>query len=153
MGRSGAHDVTALLGAWAGGDLNARDRVLSVVYDDLRRRAARYLRREWRDHTLRTTDLVHEAYLRLAVQERVKWVNRAQFFGVSSQMMRRILVDHARARLAAKRNRVSVSLTRADDAIQGEAAGCDVLALDQALTRLSSLDARQGRAAERSLAR
>jgi RNA polymerase sigma factor (TIGR02999 family) len=140
--------VTALLRAWADGDLHARDRALSAVYGDLRRRATRYLRRECRDHTLRTSDLIHETYLRLSAQDRVKWLNRGQFFGVASQMMRRILVDHARARLAARRNRVSVTVTSADTVLLEEPAACDVLALDQALTRLSALDARQGRIVE-----
>jgi RNA polymerase sigma factor (TIGR02999 family) len=98
LARSDTHAVTALLHAWTDGDLQARDRLFSHVYTDLRRRAARYLRQERPDHSLHPPDLVHEAYLRLTDQQRVDWQNRSQFFGIASQMMRRILVD-ARARV------------------------------------------------------
>src|SRR5919109_1540434 len=89
-----ASDVTALLRAWECGDLAARDRLMLVVYDELRRRARAYMRREQAGHTLQPTALVHEAYLRLVKQDRIAWQNRAQFYGVAAQMMRRILVDH-----------------------------------------------------------
>ena len=89
--------VTGLLRAWGQGDLEARETLMPLVYEELRRRAAAYLRRERTDHTLQPTALVHEAYLRLVGQERVVWQNRAHFFGIAAQMMRRILVDHARA--------------------------------------------------------
>src|SRR5215471_13124009 len=95
--------VTDLLRAWAQGDLRARDNLMLIVYAELRRRASLYLRRERPDHTLSPTALVHETYLRLIGQRRVAWQNRAQFFGVAAQMMRRILVDHARAQRTAKR--------------------------------------------------
>lgn len=90
-------ELTILLRAWGRGDLRARDELLPLVYEDLRQRAAAYLRRERADHTLQPTALVHEAYVRLVGQRRMAWQNRAQFFGLASQMMRRILVDHARA--------------------------------------------------------
>src|SRR6476659_1630293 len=96
-------EVTALLRAWAAGQPGADDRLVPVIYQQLRRRAAAYLRFERRDHTLHPTALVHEAYLRLADQHGVTWQNRAQFFGMASQMMRRILVDHARRRKMHKR--------------------------------------------------
>ena len=99
--RTGA--VSNLLRAWGRGDLQARDDLVPLVYRELRRRAAAYLRRERLDHTLQPTALVHEAYLRLVGQDRVAWRNRAHFFGVAAQMMRRILVDHAREHRAAKR--------------------------------------------------
>src|SRR5258705_11563734 len=97
-------DVTDLLQAWGRGEVEARDRLLTVVYQELRRRAAAHLRRERAGHTLQPTALVHEAYLRLVKQDRAAWQNRAQFFGVASQMMRRILVDRARAHNRAKRS-------------------------------------------------
>src|SRR5215471_7029041 len=93
---TGTRSVTALLQAWHRGDVQARDRLMQVVYAELRRRAAAYLRREPADHTLQPTALIHEAYLRLIDQDRVVWQNRAHFFAVAAQMMRRILVDHAR---------------------------------------------------------
>src|SRR5215207_6560705 len=95
--------VTGLLRAWGQGDLEAREKLVPLVYEELRRRAAAYLRRERKDHTLQPTALVHEAYLRLVGQQRVVWQNRAHFFGIAAQMMRRILVDHARAHEAEKR--------------------------------------------------
>jgi RNA polymerase sigma factor (TIGR02999 family) len=140
-------DVTELLQAWNRGDAAARDRLMAVVYDELRRRAAAHLRRERPGHTLQPTALVNEAYLRL-VGQRAAWKNRGQFFGVAAEIMRRILVDRARARRAAKRSgqwsRVSLdpSLTVArQDAV-------DVLDLDAALTRLAALDSRKSRIAE-----
>ncbi|MGH7820228.1 MAG: ECF-type sigma factor, partial [Candidatus Binatia bacterium] len=106
--------VTELLRAWTRGDTSARDRVIPLVYEELRRQAGAYLRGERPGHTLRPTALVHEAFLRLGGQERIEWKNRAQFFAVAAELMRRILVDHARARGAEKRGgdwqRVSVDL-------------------------------------------
>ena len=142
------HDVTELLHAWSEGDAAARDGLISLVYRELRRRAAAHLRRERRDHTLQPTALVHEAYLRLIAQERAVWQNRAQFFGVASQMMRRILVDRARARRTAKRSgrwkRVELEVA---PLVQGRAA-VDVLDLDRALTELAVFDPRKSRIAE-----
>ena len=97
-------DITELLHAWAGGDAGALEELLPLVYADLRRRAGAYMRRERQNHTLEPTALVHEAYLKLVDQRRAAWQNRGQFFGVASQMMRRILVDGARARRMAKRS-------------------------------------------------
>ena len=99
----GAGAVSQLLRAWAGGDVKARDELVPLVYHELRKRASGYLRHERPDHTLQATALVHEAFLRLAGQDRVAWQNRGHFYAVAAQMMRRILVDHARERRAAKR--------------------------------------------------
>jgi len=148
VARSGMHAVTELLHAWADGDLTARDRLFSEVYADLRRRAVRYLRRERAGHSLHPPDLVHEAYLRLDHQQRVAWQNRSHFFGVASQMMRRILVDRARARHAAKRSGACVTVRLDEGVAQTDPRSCDVLALDRALFELSTMDPRQGRLVE-----
>jgi RNA polymerase sigma factor (TIGR02999 family) len=142
------HDVTELLRAWSEGDSGARDRLMPLVYDELRRRAAAYLRREARDHTLQPTALVHEAYLRLVDQRRAVWKNRAQFFGVASQMMRRILVDRARARRTAKRSGRWARVTLDDAAPVSRPVEVDVLDLDTALTRLGEFDPRKAQVAE-----
>ena len=143
------HDVTALLRAWNAGDVGARDRATALVYSELRRRALVHLRRERREHTLQPTDLVHEAYIRLIDQRQAVWQNRAQFLAVLSRMMRRVLVDHARGRLAEKRSGrwLRVTLTDADNQ-PGAPFEIDLLDLDTALSHLSQLDARKGRVAE-----
>ena len=143
-----SRDVTALLQAWTGGDVAARDRLMSVVYLDLHRRAAAYLRRERAGDTLQPSALVHEAYLRLVDQRRVVWQNRGQFFGVASQMMRRILVDRARARKMAKRSGQWVRVTFDDAAKATPPENVDVLDLDAALVRLSAVDARKAQLVE-----
>ena len=141
-------DASRLLQAWGSGDLQARDDLLPIVYRDLRQRAARYLRHERRDHTLQPTALVHEAYLRLVGQDRVAWQNRAQFFGVASQMMRRILVDHARAHEAAKRPGGALKVTLDDRIGAAAPPDCELLLLDQALNDLVKIDPRQGQIVE-----
>lgn len=141
-------DVTALLHAWREGDLGARDRLVPVVYQELRRRAAACLHRERRNQTLQPTDLVHEAYLRLVDQQRAVWRNRAQFFGVAAEMMRRILVDRARARLAVKRSGKWARVTLDPGAVVAEPVDIDVLDLDAALTQLAAIDVRKSRIAE-----
>ncbi|HET9371507.1 MAG TPA: ECF-type sigma factor [Vicinamibacterales bacterium] len=139
--------MTQLLQAWAAGDVDARDRLMAVLYADLRRRAAARLRREPASHVLQPTALVHEAYLRLA-NERVVWKNRAQFLGVASEMMRRILIDQARARLTTKRSGRWTRVTL-DDAGQTNAPfTADLLDLDRALNALASFDPRKSRIAE-----
>ena len=140
--------VTALLEAWTGGDLDARDRLILVVYGELRRRAAALIRRERSGHTLQPTALVHEVYLRLVDQDRAAWRNRAQFLAVASEMMRRILVDRARARKAAKRSGRWARVTLLEDADLGAPVDVDVLDLDMALRELSALDQRKARVAE-----
>jgi RNA polymerase sigma factor (TIGR02999 family) len=138
--RSGT--VSQLLQAWGRGDLRAREDLVPLVYRELRRQAAAYLRRERRDHTLQPTALVHEAYVRLMGQRRVTWRNRAQFFGVAAHIMRRVLVDHARERLAAKRpGGVRVTLDDGVGAVQPP--DCELLMLDEALQELARIDERQ----------
>ncbi len=140
-------DVSALLQAWSQGDVEARDRVMEVVYQELRRRAAAYLRRERAGHTLQPTALVHEAYLRL-VDQNAAWQNRAQFFGVASQIMRRILVDRARARKTAKRSGQWARVTLDESLAEHQSRDVDVLDLDAALTDLATFDARKSQVAE-----
>jgi len=141
-------DVSALLRAWSEGHIEARDRVMEAVYQELRRRAAAYLRRERPGHTLQPTALVHEAYLRLVDQRAVAWQNRAQFFGVASQIMRRILVDRARARQAAKRSGRWARLTLDDSLPEYSSPEVDVLDLNAALTDLAAFDVRKSQVAE-----
>ena len=143
------HSVTDLLQAWASGDQAALDELLPLVYDELRRQARRFMRAQPEGHTLQTTALVHEAYLRLIGQSSVEWQGRAHFFGVAAKAMRSILVDHARARSAAKRGGSAGAITL-DDAggIAGPQASVDVLALDEALGRLAELDSRKSRLVE-----
>jgi RNA polymerase sigma-70 factor (ECF subfamily) len=144
---SGA-DVTGLLLAWRNGDAEARDRLMATVYQDLKRRAASQLRREDAGHTLQPTALVHEAYLRLVKQDRTAWQNRAQFFGVASQMMRRILVDHARARNRIRRSGSWTRVTLDQDLSWKQGRDVDVLDLDRALGELATFDARKSQIAE-----
>ena len=141
-------NVTQLLFAWSHGDRAALQGLVPVVYGELRRIAGRYLRRERLDHTLQPTALVHEAYLKLIDQQRAQWQNRAQFFGVAAQVMRRILVDHARTHAAAKRGGGVRPVTLVDAAGALPARGIDVLALDDALARLTALYPEQGRLVE-----
>jgi RNA polymerase sigma-70 factor (ECF subfamily) len=139
--------VSHLLQQWAGGDLQAREDLVPLVYQELRRRAAAYLRRERRDHILQPTALVNEAYLRLMGQERVLWINRAQFFGVAAQAMRRILVDHARERQAAKRpGGIRVTLDEGMRSVPP--LDCELLMLDSVLQELAVIDQRQARIVE-----
>lgn len=146
-----AEDITELLLAWSGGDRQAFDRLVPMVYAELRRQARVQLSRERATHTLQPTALVHEAFLRLVDQRSARWRNRAQFFGVAAQLMRRILVDHARARDAAKRGggAVRIPLDEAsEDAATAQIPEVDVLLVDEALERLASLDERQARVVE-----
>ena len=141
-------DVSALLQAWSQGHVDARDRLMEVVYQELRRRAAAYLRRERPGHTLQPTALVHEAYLRLVDQHAAAWQNRAQFFGVASQIMRRILVDRARARKTAKRSGQWTRVTLDESLAERQPRDVDVLDLDAALTDLATFDARKSQVAD-----
>src|SRR5215210_6467106 len=130
--------VTQLLVDWSNGDQSALDKLMPVVYDELRRLASSYLRRERAGHTLQPTALVNEAYLRLVDQRKARWQNRAQFFGVAAQLMRRILVDHARVRAAAKRggsDQQQLSLSHAERVIARTEV--DLLALHDALNDLA----------------
>lgn len=140
--------VSHLLRAWGGGDLRARDDLVPLVYAELRRRAAAYLRRERPDHTLQPTALVHEAFLRLMGQDRVAWQNRAQFFGLAAQMMRRILVDHARKHDAAKRPPREWRVTVDEQHAVAPPPDCELMLLDRALTELAALDPGQAQIVE-----
>ena len=148
---STAADITALLQRWSGGDRGALDRVFPLVYDELRRIATRQLRHEEDGQSVDPTDLVHALYLQLVDQRRASWANRAHFYGVVAQMMRRILVDHARARLAVKRGASTVSVSLAaltDDFAAAQAPISDVLAVDRALERLATRDTEHARIVE-----
>ncbi len=140
--------VTDLLADWSRGDKAALDQLMPLVYDELHRLAKRYLSRERPDHTLAPTALVHEAYLRLVDQRSCRWQNRAQFFGISAQLMRRILVDYARRRGAVKRGDGTRTIPVVEAGDRAPAEAVDVLQLDQALDRLAALDAQQGRIVE-----
>jgi RNA polymerase sigma factor (TIGR02999 family) len=142
-----ASNVTELLQAWSAGDVRARDQLLPLIYDDLRRQAAGYLRHERPGHTLPPTALVHEAYLRLADQRRMAWQNRAHFLALAAQAMRRILIDHARAAGAAKRagDWARVSL---NDELASPQPDIDLRALDDAINELGVLDPQQARIVE-----
>ncbi len=141
--------ATGFLLAWRGGDERAREQMLPLVYDELRRLAAAYLRRERPGHTLQPTALVHEAYVRLIDQQRVDWSNRAQFVGLAAVMMRRVLVNHARDRLAWKRGGGAehVPLTVAGDNLGGPPE-IDFLDLHDALEKLAERDARKSQIVE-----
>lgn len=149
MSDSRQHDVTQLLLAWQSGSQAALDQLLPYVYDELRRLAAGYLRRERNNHTLQSTALVHEAYMKLVDQRQVHWQNRAHFFAIAAQVIRRILVDHARGVNAKKRGAGAyrLSLDEAPD-LANAAAGLDIESLDQALERLAEFDAQQARIVE-----
>jgi RNA polymerase sigma-70 factor, ECF subfamily len=140
--------ITQLLRKWSNGDEKALDQLMPLVYDELHRLAESYLRRERREHTLQPTALVNELFLKFSDQNSMSWQNRAQFFGVAAQMMRRILVDHARAHYSVKRggDRFPVSLT--DVAVFGTQPDADILALHDVLNRLEDIDAVQGRIVE-----
>lgn len=142
-------DITRLLKNWGSGDKDALDALLPLVYGELHRQAARYLRRERSDHTLQTTALIHEAYVKLIDQRNVDWQNRAHFFGIAAQAMRRILVDYARTKKREKRGGNDVKL-QLDEAINASAdqRHIDLVALDEALERLTALDERQARIVE-----
>ena len=143
-----SRDVTQLLLDWCQGDQEALDQLMPLVYDELHHQAERFMRRERGDHTLQPTALVHETFLRLIDQNRVEWRNRAQFFGVAAQLMRRIVLKHARDRNTHKRGgkAIKVSLDQAESAQPRGVA--ELIALDEALTRLSEIDPRQGKIVE-----
>ena len=140
--------VSALLRAWGNGDVESGEKLMPLVYADLRRRAAAYLNRERKDHTLQPTALVHEAYLRLIGQQHVLWQNRAHFFAVAALAMRRILVDHARGRGRDRRFGGAIRVTLDERLATTRPADCDMLLLDQALGELAALDPRQARIVE-----
>jgi RNA polymerase sigma-70 factor (ECF subfamily) len=140
--------VTELLVAWSQGDKAALDELMPVVYDELRSLARRYLSRERSGHTLQTTALVHEAYLRLVDQKTVNWQNRAQFFGIAAQMMRRILINHAQDRQAKKRLGYATKVSLDEAVSFFERREIDLMALDEALNALALLDPQQAHIVE-----
>jgi RNA polymerase sigma factor (TIGR02999 family) len=140
--------VTQLLVDWSKGDVQAREALLPLVYAELRQLAASYLRRERPDHTLQPTALVHEAYLRLVEERNVDWQGRSHFFSVAAKLMRRILVDHARAHVAAKRGGGLSRVPLTDTIVMSQERPAELLALDQGLSRLASVDPQQGQVVE-----
>ena len=154
---NGVHEVTELLRAWGAGDAQASEALARRVYEELRRQARRALRHEGQGHTLQPTALVHEAWLRLDAQSEARWESRTQFFAIAAQMMRRVLVDHARSRRAVKHGGGTVQVTLAT--VESEAPhvrpdaeapldAIDLLALDDALARLATLDPQKARLVE-----
>ena len=145
---SPTHEVTQLLVAWSDGDRAAFDRLMPLVHTELRRLAHRYMSRERPGHTLQTTALVNEAYLRLVDQRNMRWENRAHFFGIAARLMRHILVEHARSRQAAKRGgaQIRLSLSKVDRIPSRP--DVNLIALDEALGRLEAIDAQKSRIVE-----
>ena len=136
-------EVSQLLVEWRNGDQEALDRLMPLVYDELRRIAGRYMNRERSEHTLQTTALVNEAYLRLVDQKNVDWQNRAHFFAVAASVMRHLLVDHARARGRIRRGADPQQVSLDEAALISEQKGEEMIALDEALTKLAAIDARK----------
>jgi len=148
MTNESADNVTRLLDDLSMGKEHAFDELMPVVHAELRRRAGHYLRRERQNHTLQPTALVNEAFMKLVEQRSVRWQNRAHFFAVASQAMRRILVDHARTHRRIKRGGSAPQVTLDEAMIVAESRSIDLLALDEALERLTALDERQARVVE-----
>jgi len=142
------NDITRLLVAWSDGDQSALEQLLPLVNDELRRLADHYLRRERPGHSMQTSALVNEAYLRLIDQKNVRWQNRAHFFGIAAQLMRRILIDHARKAQYTKRGGGAIRVSLNDMALATETRAVELLAVDEALEKLTAMDARKGRVVE-----
>lgn len=143
-----SENVTGLLIDWSNGDQTAYERLVPLVYAELHRLAHRYMRRERADHTLQTTALVNEAYVRLVDQKTTRWQNRGQFFGICAELMRRILVDYARQQQYQKRGGGAHRVTLDETAQITDAKTADLVALDEALIRLAEFDARKARVVE-----
>src|SRR5262245_54917466 len=144
-----AHTVTEMLAAWSdSGNREALDNLMPIVYEELHRQAARYLRHERDGHTIQATALVHEAYVRLIGQAEVRWQNRAHFFGIAAEMMRRILVDYARRRGAEKRGGEAIRVTLNEDLNASTEKDLDLIAVDEVLNRLAAIDRQQSRIVE-----
>lgn len=141
-------EITRLLAAWSKGDQAALDKLLPLVYDELHRLAASYMRRERTDHTLQTTALVHEAYLKLVGQRQARWETRVHFFAAAAQVMRHILIDHSRTRRRAKRGAGVPELSLDEAAVLSDGRAEELLAVHEALTGLSAVDPRKGRVFE-----
>ena len=148
LNKPAPNEITKLLKDWSSGDQSALDKLMPLVYEELHRLAHQHMRREQAGHVLQTSALVNEAYLRLVDQPQVHWENRTHFFGIAARLMRQILVDEARRRKGAKRGgaMIQVSLDDASEVVQGQAE--NVLAIDEALTRLAGKDSRQSQIVE-----
>jgi RNA polymerase sigma factor (TIGR02999 family) len=143
-----SHNISHLLKEWSDGDRRALDKLIPLVYEELRRQAARYLRRERPGHTLQTTALIHEAYLRLVDAGDVHWQGRAHFFAIAANLMRRILVEHARRRDADKRGGSHIRVPLDEAVAVAGGTDVDLLAIDEALDRLAAIDPQQARVVE-----
>ena len=141
-------DVTQLLQNLNNGDTSAQDRLIPIVYGELRRLADHYMRRERPDHTLQATALVHQAFLKLTEQRKVTWQNKARFFGIAAQLMRRVLIDHARAHVRIKRGAGGQRLPLDEGLVLTEARSAELLAVNRSMDRLAKLDPRQARIVE-----
>jgi len=148
MSTSSSKNVSELLVAWSDGDQAALDRLTPLVYNELHRLARRYMRREHQGHTLQTSALVNEAYLRLVHQRDVRWQNRSHFFGIAAQLMRRILVDHARSHGRAKRGGDAHKLSLDATVIVSKERDVDLVTIDEALSKLAKLDPQKSRIVE-----
>jgi RNA polymerase sigma factor (TIGR02999 family) len=148
VGISQPSEITQLLVDWTGGNKAALDQLMPLVYKELRRLASSYMRRERRDHTLNSVGLVNEAYLRLVDYSNLRWQDRAQFFGLAAQLMRRILIDHARSHHYAKRGGGARKVSLDEAALLSQDRAADLVALDDALTSLASFDARKSQVVE-----
>ena len=148
MAKSSSESITQLLARWNDGDGNALEQLMPLVYDELHRLAATYLRRERRQHTLQPTALVNELYLKISDQQRTNWRNRAQFFGVAAKLMRRILVDHARAHSTSKRGSGRYCVSLRNIAAFGAQPDADLITLHEILKRLEEIDPDQARIVE-----
>jgi RNA polymerase sigma factor (TIGR02999 family) len=143
MATAGPNELTKLLLDWSDGDRTALEKLIPLVYDELRQLARRQLKRERQGHTLQTTALVNEVYLRLVDQRVVRWQNRAHFFAIAAQLMRRVLVDYARKRQYAKRGGGAQQVSLDETALISQERAADFVALDDALKELTAVDARQ----------
>jgi RNA polymerase sigma-70 factor, ECF subfamily len=141
-------DVTQLLIAWSNGDRAALDKLMPLVYEELRRRARQYMSRQQPGHTLQTTALIHEAFLKLVNQPEKRWQNRAHFLGVAAQAMRHILIDYARSRECAKRGGAGHLVSLEEGAVVSVERAAELVALDDALSRLKDIDPRKTRVVE-----
>jgi RNA polymerase sigma-70 factor, ECF subfamily len=146
--RSSTQQVTQLLNDWSNGDQAARDRLMALVYDELHRLAHQYMKRERPGHTLQTSALVNEAFVKLVDQRNVRWQNRAHFFGIAAQLMRRILVDHARSRQSAKRGGAARPVSFDDGLLVSDERSAEVVGVHEALERLAEFDSRKGQIVE-----
>jgi RNA polymerase sigma-70 factor (ECF subfamily) len=142
------HEITQLLAEWSNGNQTALDKLYPLVYDELHRMASRYMNRERKGHTLQTTALINEAYVRLVDQKQVHWENRAHFFAISAQIMRRILIDHARRHAYAKRGGGAQRISLDETALVADECASELLLLEEALKRLAELDSRRSQVVE-----